>query len=330
MPEFSDAVLTDAMRHAAAEARKWMGATSPNPPVGAVALAADGSILAVAAHQRAGGSHAEAALLTLCREQNLLPKIAMVCVTLEPCNHHGRTPPCTEALINANIKHVTIGARDPNPKVIGGGLARLQQAGIEVICGVNEAECQQLMHAFLYQAQTGKPWITIKRAFDRKGSMIPAAGQKTFTSEKSLVLAHCLRKKADAIITGSGTILADHPLFNVRHVPDYPAKRRWLAILDRRGRVPEAYLAEARQRGLDPFVYQDIKQAIADLAARGAQDILVEAGPALSAAMLDSGLWTMSVTIRQGDTDLVDVDFNPREQLPFASKDFRWEAILPA
>ncbi len=329
MSEFSDAVLTNAMRRAAAEARKWIGATSPNPPVGAVALAADGSILAAAAHQRAGGPHAEAALLALCREQNLLPKIAMVCVTLEPCNHHGRTPPCTEALINAGIKQVAIGARDPNPKVVGGGLARLQQAGIEVLCGINEAECQQLMHAFLYQAQTGKPWITIKRAFDRNGSMVPAAGQKTFTSEKSLLLAHRLRKKADAIITGSGTILADNPLFNVRHVPDYPDKRRWLAILDRRGRVPESYLAEARQRGLDPFIYHDIEQAIADLTARGAQDILVEAGPALSAAILDSGLWNMSVTIRQDDTDLVDVDFNAREYLPFAPKDFRWEAILP-
>jgi diaminohydroxyphosphoribosylaminopyrimidine deaminase/5-amino-6-(5-phosphoribosylamino)uracil reductase len=260
-----------------------------------------------------------------------LPKIAMVCVTLEPCNHHGRTPPCTEALINAGIKRVAIGARDPNPKVIGGGIGRLQQAGIEVICGVNESECQQLMHAFAYQAQTGKPWITIKRAFDRNGSMFPAPGQKTFTSEKSLILAHRLRKKADALITGSGTILADHPLFNIRHVADYPGKRRWLAILDRRGIVPESYLAEAKNRGLDALIYNDIEQAIADLAARGAQDILVEAGPGLSQAMLDANLWTMAANIRQGDTDdFINVDFNPRERLPFRPEDFSWEAILPA
>jgi diaminohydroxyphosphoribosylaminopyrimidine deaminase/5-amino-6-(5-phosphoribosylamino)uracil reductase len=330
MPVFSDSILTNAMHHAAAEARKWIGATSPNPPVGAVALAADGSILAAAAHQRAGGPHAEAALLTLCREQNLLPKISMVCVTLEPCNHHGRTPPCTEALINAGIKHVAIGARDPNPKVIGGGIGRLQQAGIEVICGINESECLQLMHAFAYQAQTGKPWITIKRAFDRNGSMIPVPGQKTFTSQESLTLTHRLRKKADAIITGSGTILADNPLFNVRHVPDYPGKRRWLAILDRSGRVPESYLSEAKTRGLDPVIYNDIEQAIADLSARGAQDILVEAGPSLSQAMLDVRLWTMSVDIRQGDTDLVGVNFNLRERLPFKPEEFSWEAILPA
>jgi diaminohydroxyphosphoribosylaminopyrimidine deaminase / 5-amino-6-(5-phosphoribosylamino)uracil reductase len=330
IPVLSDAILTNAMRHASALAREWIGATSPNPPVGAVALDAEGAILAAVAHQRAGGMHAEAAVIELCRAQNLLPKIATLCVTLEPCNHQGRTPPCTEALIRSGIQRIAIGTRDPNRNVIGGGVERLQQAGIEVLCGVAEAECQQLIHAFAYNAQTGKPWITIKRAFDRKGSMIPAPGQRTFTSTESLLLAHRLRKKADAIITSSRTILVDNPLFNVRHVPDYPAKRRWLAILDRRGQVSENYLAEAIHRGLDPLISHDIKQAIADLAAHGAQDILVEAGPTLSQDMLDSGLWTMSVAIHQGDPDLVEVEFNRLERLPFPPKAFRWEAVLPS
>ena len=318
-----------AMHAAAYEARKWLGATSPNPAVGAAALNADGKILAVAAHKRAGEAHAEAALLAHCAQQGLLPQVAMLCVTLEPCNHQRRTPPCTEAIIQSGIKRVVIGTRDPNPHVTGGGVEKLQQAGIEVMCGVAEDECQQLIHAFAYHAKTGKPWVTIKRAFNRDGSMLPTTGQKTFTSQQSLILAHRLRKKADAILTGSGTILADNPEFTVRHVPDFGGKQRFLAILDRRKQVPENYLQAARQRGLEPIIYDDIENVFHDLTARGARDILVEAGPALAKAVLDSHLWTMSVTIQQADSDTVDVEFNPNEHMPFDAGAFNWEMFLP-
>jgi diaminohydroxyphosphoribosylaminopyrimidine deaminase/5-amino-6-(5-phosphoribosylamino)uracil reductase len=318
-----------ALSHTCVEARKWIGATSPNPPVGAAALDAEGKVLAVTAHKRAGEAHAEAALIAHCREQGLLPRIHTLYVTLEPCNHQGRTPPCTEAIIATGIKHVVIGARDPNPHVKGGGIERLRAAGIDVIYETDDEECRQLIHAFAYCAQTGKPWITIKRAFDKNGSMIPPKGQKTFTSPASLRFAHRLRKRTDAIITGSGTVLADNPLFTVRHVEDHPGKRRWLAILDRRGRVPESYLAGARERGLDAFIYQDISEAIADLAAKGAQDILIEAGPTLAQAALDSNLWVMSVTIRQADPNAIDTAFNSQETMPFDKKKFRWDYVLP-
>jgi diaminohydroxyphosphoribosylaminopyrimidine deaminase/5-amino-6-(5-phosphoribosylamino)uracil reductase len=322
-----------AMHLACAEARKYLGATSPNPAVGAAALNADGNILAVAAHKKAGEAHAEAALLEICRLQNLLPRVHTICVTLEPCNHHGHTPPCTEAIIAAGIKRVVIGARDPNPHVKGGGIERLRAAGIEVVEGVQIDECRQLIHAFAYSVASGKPWITIKRAFDASGSMIPPKGQKTFTSPASLKLAHLLRKKADAIITGSGTVLADNPLFTVRHVPDHLSKRHWLAILDRRGRVPESYLKAAHERGLEPFVFQDIGAAIESLAQSGGRDVLVEAGPTLSQAILDANLWTMSVAIRQtdnGQNDQIEVAFNPRKSIPFTESDFQWSHILPA
>lgn len=316
------------MQAAATEARKWLGATAPNPPVGAAALDANGQILAVAAHQKAGTAHAEAALLAHCREHHLLSRIHTMCVTLEPCNHHGRTPPCTEAIIAAGIKQVVIGAHDPNPHVKGGGIRRLQDAGIEVISGIAENECRQLIHAFSLHTQTGKPWVTVKRAFDN-GSMIPPPGQKTFTSAASLKLAHQLRKKAGALLTGSGTILIDNPLFNIRHVPDFLDKTRFLVILDRRGRVPSDYLKSAEERGLIPLIHNDLDDAFADLAQRGVQDILVEAGPAISDAVLNSNHWTMKVDIHKGQPDKIESVFNQNTPIPFATQNFNWEFILP-
>jgi diaminohydroxyphosphoribosylaminopyrimidine deaminase/5-amino-6-(5-phosphoribosylamino)uracil reductase len=321
--------LTEGMYRASAEARKWLGATSPNPAVGAAALGAEGEVLATAAHERAGEAHAEAKLIENCRAQNLLGRIHTLCVTLEPCNHQGRTPPCTEAIIRSGIKSVAIGARDLNPKVAGGGIERLTQAGLNVSCGINEEECRQLITPFSYNIQSGKSWITIKRALDRHGSMIPPPGQKTFTSTESLKLVHRLRKKCDAIVTGSGTILADDPLFTVRYVPDFLGKRRLLAIIDRHKRVPENFISAASLRGFDSTVFDNVDNALEYLAHKEVQDVLVEAGPQLSQAMFDSHLWCMSVTISEGDPDRIDVSFNPREPIPFARGEFRWEWFLP-
>jgi len=321
--------LSEAMQRACAEARKWLGATTPNPAVGAVALDSGGKILAVAAHHRAGEAHAEAALIGLCRERDLLGQVHTLCVTLEPCNHQGRTPPCTETIIQAGIKNVAIGTRDPNPRA-SGGIEKLKQAGIEIINGVDEEECRQLIASFSYYESTGKPWMTIKRALDKNGSMIPPPGQKTFTSPESLKLAHRLRKKCDAIVTGSGTILVDDPLFTVRYVADIPDKRRWLAIIDRHKRVPEKYLAGALARGLNPIIFDNVDEALADLTNKGMQDVLIEAGPTLSQAMFDSHLWCMSVTIHEGDPDRIDIEFNTREPLPFTASQFRREWMLPS
>jgi diaminohydroxyphosphoribosylaminopyrimidine deaminase/5-amino-6-(5-phosphoribosylamino)uracil reductase len=329
MSALTPAQLHKAMRTACAEARLWLGATPPNPPVGAVVLDKNGTILAAAAHHHAGEAHAEVSLIAECRAKNILHKIHTLCVTLEPCNHHGRTPPCVDAILEAGIRRVVIGTRDPNPHVPGGGIDRLRQAGAEVIVDVNEHECRQLIHAFAYHAQTSKPWVTIKRAFDENGSMIPAAGQKTFTSPESLSIAHRLRKKTDAIVTGSGTILADSPLFTVRHVADHADKKRWLGILDRRGRVSHDYLTAAEQRGLMPVIYTDITAAIADLTRKGAQDILVEAGPSVSDAMLNAGLCVMKVDILKGQPDTMNIDFNADVALPFKATEFRLEWVLP-
>ena len=331
MPENQEVAsfFSTAMRRAVAEARLWLGATSPNPAVGAAALDAAGNILAVTAHHRAGSDHAEAALLKLCREQNLLPRVATICVTLEPCNHHGRTPPCSEAIIAAGIRRVAIGARDPNPHVAGGGCEWLRAAGIEVIENVESDLCQKLIHPFAFHARTGLPFVTVKRAFDVSGSMIPPVGQKTFTSDASLVLAHRLRKKADAIIAGSGTIIADNPLFDVRHVKDHDGKRRVLAILDRRGRVSKEYLTAATTRGFDVAVYDDFDSCVKQLGNRGIKDVLVESGPILLGFALDSPYWTMRVDIHAGMPDRIETAFNPAAELPFDTNNSDLESLLP-
>jgi len=325
----------NAIKDAAAVARSFLGLTSPNPAVGAVALNAEGQVIASAAHTIAGQPHAEVLLLQKCRELNILRNIDVLGVTLEPCNHHGRTPPCTEAIIASGIKKMIIGTRDPNPHVKGGGIERLQSAGIEILCGINEGECRWLIHAFSYHAVTGKPWITVKRALTSKGSMIPPHNQKTFTSPNSLKRAHLLRKKAGAILTGSGTILKDNPLFTVRNVPDYNEKKRYLAILDRRRRVPDSYLKTAASHGLTPQIYDDFETAVADLSEKGVNDILVEAGPTLSDYVLQSNQWTMSVNIQQNthqkynNNDTFSVEFSPLNPILSGISPFEWHYFLP-
>ena len=321
--------LAHGMALAANEARKWMGATAPNPPVGATALNAQGHVLAVAAHHKAGEDHAEQALLKICRAQNLIDQVHTLCVTLEPCNHHGRTPPCTKAILEAGIKHVAVGVRDPNPHITGGGCEKLRQEGIKIIEGVQEEICRPLIYAFEHNAKTGKPWLTVKRAFTPEGSMIPPRGQKCFTSPESLHFAHCLRKRADAILTGSGTILADLPLFTVRNVADHKGKKRPLVILDRRKRVPESYLQSARDNGFVTFVHHDLVEALEALSCLGAHDILVEAGPILSQEILKSGLWMMDVKITKDKTDKIDASFNADSPPSFDINSWKWDYMLP-
>lgn len=325
----SEDVLTNAMHHACTAARDWLGATTPNPPVGAVALDSAGNILATAAHVKAGSPHAEAALLRNCREHGLLEKIHTLAVTLEPCNHQGRTPPCTKAILDAGVRYIAIGALDPNPDVTGGGAKMLRDHGVTVTESVALDICQQLIAVFATAKLRQRPWVTVKRAFNARGSMIPPQGRKTFTSPDSLVLAHKLRKKADAIITGSGTVHTDGPLFTVRHVRDYPDKKRFLAIGDRRRAVSQEYLAEAAKRGFYTLIFDSLEQVIADLFSRGAQDILVEAGPTLSQHILDGNLWHMLVDIHAGNPDHVTTTLNPIMEMPFDRTAFDLNHLLP-
>ena len=308
-------IIADAFARAIAAAVDYAGATSPNPPVGCVLLDALGNILTVEAHHKAGDLHAEARAIAACRTAGTIDRIHTVVVTLEPCNHHGRTPPCAEAILATPAREVWIAETDPNPRVGGGGAARLIAAGLSVhfLSELDHPDTDRLVSAaerliapFAKWVTTGLPFVTIKQALDETGSMIPPAGQRTFTSETSLTLAHRMRRRADAILTGTGTVLADNPEFTVRRLPDHPGKSRILAILGRRDRVPPDYLTEAARRGLRPMQFADIGDAFARLGAEGVHEVLVEAGPTLTAAILATDLWDEHVAIRKVGTGVPD------------------------
>lgn len=311
-PSLAPDIIADAFARAIAAATDYAGATSPNPPVGCVLLDASGNVLAVEAHRKAGDLHAEARAIATFRRAGTISRIHTVVVTLEPCNHHGRTPPCAEAILATPVREVWIAETDPNPHVEGGGAARLRADGLSVrfLSELNHpdaarlaAEAERLIAPFAKWTTTGLPFVTVKQALDETGSMIPPKGQRTFTSETSLILAHRMRRRSDAILTGNATILADNPEFTVRRLSDHPGKTRILAILDRTGRVPTDYLTKAAQRGFRPMLFADIGDALARLGSEGVHEVLVEAGPTLTAAILSTDIWDEHVAIKKAGDD---------------------------
>ncbi len=315
------AILAEAFRHALLLASEHEGATAPNPVVGCVLLDAAGAVLTAAAHLGAGLPHAEARAIALARDAGLAERIDTVIVTLEPCNHHGRTGPCSAAILSTPAREVWYGMPDPNP-VASGGAATLRAAGLRVrpLAELNHparaalvAKAERLLAPFATRVQRGRPFVTVKQALDASGSMIPPLGAKTFTGPEALLVAHQLRRRADAILTGSGTVRADRPEFTVRHLPDIAGKSRILTILDRRGRVDAEYLALARARGLQPHIATDLADALRGLAEAGCNEVLVEAGPTLTELVRASGLWDEWVLIEKaplGQSDQITITRN--------------------
>ena len=314
-----------AFRAAVADAVRHVGATAPNPPVGCAILDADGAILCTGAHHRAGTPHAEARAIALCRELGLIERAHTIVVTLEPCNHTGRTGPCSQAIMNTPIRTVWIGATDPNPNVAGGGADFLRDHGCDVRFLSDAAspdaawlarQCRGLIAPFARLTRTGRAWITVKQAVDATGSMVPPAGRTTFTSPAALDLAHRLRRATDAVVTATGTIAADRPGLDVRRVPDHPGRApRLLVACTARGQVDEHYAAQARARGFDVRTCTDIRHLPDLLGRAGAMWALVEAGPTLLSALRAHEIWddwltigvrpdgaeTMGVAVRHGD-----------------------------
>ncbi len=293
-------IIEEAMRLAIREAEKFAGATNPNPPVGAAGLDAEGNILALAAHERAGQPHAERNLIQIFQDMGELEELHTLVVTLEPCNHQGKTPPCTTGILGTNIKQVFIGTLDTNPHVAGKGIETLRSAGIHVEVGILESECRYQLRSFFHKAKTGLPWVTVKQAIRKNGSMEPSKGRKTFTSPEGLVLAHRLRRRADAIITGSGTVLSDNPLFTVRHIPDFAEKSRFVVALDRRNRIDPAWISSIEAAGFTFLAASSFEEALVELGRAGAMEILVEAGPKLCNFVLEHQLWDEHVLIQEG------------------------------
>lgn len=221
------------MKRALRLARKGRGRTSPNPMVGAV-LVKDERVVGEGYHVRAGEPHAE---IIAMRKAGDEAKGASLYINLEPCNHFGKTPPCTPALIEAGVKRAVIGMEDPNPLVKGRGLEGLRRAGLEVRVGVLEEECKALNEAFSKYIQTREPFVILKIASTLDGKIATGFGEsKWITGEASRHLVQCLRDGVDGVLVGVGTILKDDPLLTVRLKGGRDPLR---VILDSRLRIPE-------------------------------------------------------------------------------------------
>ena len=224
------------MRRAVSLARQALGSTSPNPAVGAVVVK-NGEIVGEGFTQPAGEDHAEVVAL---REAGSRANGATLYVTLEPCNHFGRTPPCTDAIIDAGISAVQVAIVDPNPAVSGGGVERLESDGIPTHLGAESAAVRRQLEAWLKLVTTGRPFITAKFAMSLDGKISTHTGDsKWITGDKARWHVHKMRTRADAIMVGIGTALADDPRLTARDERGNPLSRQPLrVVVDSRGRLP--------------------------------------------------------------------------------------------
>jgi diaminohydroxyphosphoribosylaminopyrimidine deaminase/5-amino-6-(5-phosphoribosylamino)uracil reductase len=276
-----------AMHRALAQGELVRGNTSPNPPVGAVILAADGSLVGEGATTPAGGPHAEVVALAAAGES---ARGGTVVVTLEPCAHTGRTGPCTEALIAAGIAKVIYALDDPNPAATGGA-DQLREAGIEVHAGADATVAAAgALRPWLHAVQSGRPYVTWKYAATLDGRVAAADGSaRWISSVASRADAHAFRSVVDAIVVGSGTVLADDPHLTVRDSEGELAKRQPLrVVLDRRHRTPQtASVLDSSSETLllDTAVPRFALKALYD---RGVRHVLLEGGPTLAGAFVEA------------------------------------------
>ncbi len=216
-------------------AARGAGRVSPNPMVGAVVVRA-GQVVGRGFHRRAGAPHAEAEAL---QQAGAQARGADLYVTLEPCNHQGRTPPCTQAILQAGVGRVIIATGDPNPGVTGGGAAWLSSRGLPVETGLLAVEARRLNEAWFHWVSTGRPWVIAKAACSLDGRIATAGGESQWlTGEKARLAGHSLRHRVDAILVGVGTVLADDPQLTTR-LPRGRGKDPIRVVLDSRLRLPE-------------------------------------------------------------------------------------------
>ena len=258
-------------------AERGRDTTHPNPVVGAVVVA-DGDVVGEGWHERKGLPHAEVNALRAAGDR---ARGATVYVTLEPCTHHGTTPPCVDALIGAGVARVVVGQRDPNPDVAGGGVERLQEAGVEVEVADGDLGfgCRQQVEAWRTWVELHRPFVTYKVALTLDGrATVP--GSRWVSGEASRRLVHELRAASDAVAVGMGTVRWDDPRLDARGVPTPRGKPRRLAF--GRGPLPDGSELELRAGSLP--------EELEALAAEGVQSLLLEGGPTLAAAFLEEGL----------------------------------------
>ncbi len=300
----------DLMWRALDLAEKGRPTTSPNPMVGAIVVR-DGVIVGEGWHQKAGEPHAEPIALDAAGD---LAKGATLYVTLEPCCHHGRTPPCTDRIIRSGISHVVAAMADPFPQVSGKGFETLRQAGISVTTGILEIEARKLNEAYLKRIATGVPWVTVKAAITLDGKMATRSGDsKWITGEAARAEAHRLRSMHNVVLVGIGTVLADDPLLTCR-LPE-ANHQPWRAVLDSNGQLPitsqlvktasvdspvvqfvredtkvprlSDYVETIQVKGNDTGL--DMSAVLKSLADKGANSVLAEGGPRVLSSLIRGG-----------------------------------------
>lgn len=299
------------MRRALALAARGLGRTRPNPAVGAV-IVKEGQVVGEGFHRRAGEPHAEVLALEEAGER---ARGAEMYVVLEPCNHEGKTPPCTEAILAAGISRVVVAVRDPNPQVPGGGIERLAGAGVEVTLGVLAEEAEALLRAYLHWCRTGLPFVVVKLASSLDGRVGLPGRRVQLSSTASRELVHGLRAELGAVAVGAGTALVDDPLLTVR-LPEFDGPQPIRVLVDATGRVPAHLrlfgpeaptfvvttekaahrMREWEEKGARVLVLPasgrgvDLKALLEALGREGLQGLLVEGGPELATSFLEEGL----------------------------------------
>jgi diaminohydroxyphosphoribosylaminopyrimidine deaminase/5-amino-6-(5-phosphoribosylamino)uracil reductase len=301
-----------AMRRALELAQRGLYTTQPNPRVGAV-LAQDNEIVGEGWHERAGEPHAEPNAIRAAGDR---ARGATAYVTLEPCSHHGRTPPCVDALLAAGVKRVVYAVGDPNPLVDGRGAKRLREAGVQVESGLLAAEAAELNAGFLLRMREGRPFVRLKSGASLDGRTALANGDSQWiTSEEARADVQHWRAQSGAVLTSAATVLADDPRLDVRiEAPHQPLR----VVLDRRRQVRDQarilrapgevliFAAAAPQRRTRPAAeklgrasiervrvvrgHLDVRKVLARLAELKVNEVLVEAGPRLAGALLAAGL----------------------------------------
>ena len=323
------------MERALALAGRGLYTTDPNPRVGCV-LVRDGEVVGEGWHARAGQPHAEPGAIAAAGER---ARGSTAYVTLEPCNHHGRTPPCAEALVAAGVARVVYGARDPNPRVSGAGEERLRRAGIAVEGGLMSDASRELNCGFMKRMETGLPWVRVKLAMSLDGRTALANGESRWiTSGTARKDAQYFRARSSAVVTGIGTVLGDDPAMNVR-IPESD-RQPWRVELDSDLRTPPGSRIVERDGQLLVFGTRDdptrraalearsalveilpstdgrlpLGEVLSRLARLGMNEVWVEAGPRLAGAFVRAGLYDELVVYVA--PSLIGGDAMPLVQLP--------------
>ena len=295
-------------------ARRGAGKTSPNPMVGAV-IVANGNIIGQGYHKKCGDHHAEINAINSAKK-NI--KGSTFYITLEPCSHYGRTPPCIDALIRENPGRVVVGSLDPNPEVNGKGIKILRSKGIKVDVGICESDCMQLNEHYFKFIKTGMPYITVKYAQTLDGRIATKSGDSQWiSSEASRRYVHRLRSINQGIMVGAGTVVADNPQLTVRHVR---GKNPFRIIVDSKLRIPikssvltdanacltiiattsdapAAKIAAVKKRGVEVWVVRKerdgrvgLRDLLKQLGKREIMSVLIEGGSEIITSLLKSGL----------------------------------------